>query len=212
MNTRNEKNAVNSEMCSQTRDKKTISVGVSKDKDNIHKFNGQQLFTPLSSHLKNDAVKRLLSDSYSSIVGTDMRTEQNVRSDSTPPAAGDHESKRPSAKKAKTGDPEKVFGVAQIEIDDYIVAMFTVFFENLRQLIIETYDKKYYDSPLLAKKYTLNIHALIVIFKEVYPYVTGRPLKTRITKIKNALKRKLEIPTDFSTTEVDTSDGSETGL
>lgn len=78
--------------------------------------------------------------------------------------------------------------LAKIEITETMSATFAITIDQLYDFVVETCDSKYDACQEIVKRYTENGKSLIIMISEVYKHVTNSSLKTRFTKIRNAIK------------------------
>ncbi len=98
--------------------------------------------------------------------------------------------------------------LANIAIPNMTSATFPIDFKQLTDFIFATVDRKYDETLDIAKEYTDNTDGLMCMLQAVHKLVTNRSLKTRLTKLTNAitpLPENFTIPSD-SAPETEDSD------
>lgn len=147
-------------------------------------FNGQQLFRQPNFTSFNNNNKRTHSIVSNS---TDNSVNQKITSNEQ-----DNKKKK---KKTKVMTPEIIkeqLNTAFESILEVDKSKFPITLDNFSELVISTCDSKYAEVPQVVSNYTENYSDLTVMIKAVHKVVSERTLKTRLTKISNAIDSALK--------------------
>lgn len=178
--------AESAQIAPQSANVNTVNTDITSaeaNNNNNMQFNGQNLFAAPS--FKNENKRTRSNVSTSSISSQAQATKKNSQH-ITPPV------KKQKAQKLSTDVINDEINAAKIEIPNTVTSTFPITFEQLKKIIETSTSMKYREIPSEIIKYTVDHNGLTTMFNEVNKKISNIALKTRLTKIINAVKVSTE--------------------